>query len=255
MSLNAFTEALRLLAGKLYIGTIERMTGKRINMLHKTERSAANEAALEVFVQLLLKPFVEQKLQAPGLNGTMDRHLLILKQPPIIQHLQSQLKTLGAIFSHYRSQNTSKRNDGLGLTLKEMNKMLIDFRVLPKLIDGAHVDALWLYITSRDVSSADGASGLQLSISSSSPQPRGAVAIPQTVGSRLGLKPTNDALSFNQFVELIGHIGLETMPQTSALERITAVCHWLNQSEGNFSILRAREQSQVKDMPKWMKGT
>jgi len=265
MSLTQFHDAVRNISAKIYATTIEQMTGKRMSLLTGAERDAALDASLEVFVQQHLAGFVEQKGRSgpPGLEETMQQHIADLNQAALLRQLELQLKPLSLVYAFYcesqraRSNPNPKVARGVGdkslnecLSFKELTRMLTDFRIIPKLADASHVFTLWRHISSRDSNGAYngirfGSSAFSASIDGFS-QKYSAGRTSSAVTALLALQPRPDFITFAQFVELLGHLALESMPHPTSKERIIALFQWLDQSEGNANMARIRGAAIVR---------
>ena len=259
MSLVQFHDAVRNISAKIYATTIEQMTGKRMSLLTGAERDAALDASLEVFVQQHLAAFVEHKCRSgtPGLEAAMQQHTADLNQATLVRQLELQLKPLSLLYAFYcesqraRSNPNPKVARGVGdkslnecLSFKELTRMLTDFRIIPKLADASHVFTLWRHISSRDSTGAYNGIQFGSGLSSASvdgfSQKYSAGRTSSAVTALLALQPRPDFITFAQFVELLGHIALESMPHPTAKERIVALFQWLDQSEGNANMARIR---------------
>ena len=123
------------------------------------------------------------------------------------------------------------------MTFKELVRMLTDFRVVPKLADPSHVFAIWRAITSRD---ADGRYRGIVDLVRAAPRS------PQALADQLVQPPVADFFNLLQYIEILGHIALESMPHLSVKARLSALFTWLDQSDGNTMLASKRSTGVIR---------
>ena len=211
------------------------------------EKSAAIDAAREVFCQRHLGPFLNSKIARilPGLDATIRAHTGELSQPQVVRQLEVQLLPFSQIYNYYseserakggQKMNLQQRKTGV-MTFKELVRMLTDFRVVPKLADSSHVFALWRAITSRD---ADGRYRGIVDLVRAAPRS------PQALADQLVQPPVADFFNLLQYIEILGHIALESMPHLSVKARLSALFTWLDQSDGNTMLASKRSTGVIR---------
>jgi hypothetical protein len=244
MTFDQYLEAMRTIAGKLYGPHIERMTGKKLSMLGPNERMAAVDAAQEVFCQRHLRGFLDRKIarELPGLEAMVRAHTGELAAS--VRQLELQLLPFSQIYNYYSEMHRAKggknnlttRKTGV-ITFKELLRMLTDFRVVPKLADSSHVFALWRSINSRD---SDGRYKGIVDLA------KAASRCPQGVAEQLLQAPVPDFCNLLQYIEVLGHIALESMPHLSVKARLSALFTWLDQSDGNTMLASKRSTGVIR---------
>ena len=132
--------------------------------------------------------------------------------------------------------NLTTRKTGV-ITFKELLRMLTDFRVVPKLADSSHVFALWRSINSRD---SDGRYKGIVDLA------KAASRCPQGVAEQLLQAPVPDFCNLLQYIEVLGHIALESMPHLSVKARLSALFTWLDQSDGNTMLASKRSTGVIR---------